>query len=80
MIDEQGIWCAVIRRAWDDLFDLPPGTFVAQRDLAEARSFLLDREGEWARSREHVCAAAGVDPDVLRERAENKLKEQEEHV
>lgn len=57
------LWCEVIARAWGDCFD------AADPD---AERFLLDAEGEWAQSRENVCAAAGLDPDELRAVAERE--------
>lgn len=41
----------------------------------DARSFLFDKTGPWAQSREDICYAAGVDPDAFREQAMRKRLE-----
>ena len=57
---------AVINRAISDA-RIEPKAKESERikDLREARLFLLDKKGEWARSRIFWCTFANVDPDWL---------------
>jgi hypothetical protein len=69
---EKQMWCAVVQIAWDDYFAKRPSWKQGIRDWEknrrEARLFLTKNGGEWRRSREDVCSAAGIDPDALRDR------------
>ena len=77
-----GLWCAVIELAWLDAFErtvkIGPNASKKnrrerlsefQREREQALRFLLDKRGPWTRSREQVCALAGICPDALHERA-----------
>ena len=64
---------AVIARMWDDAWTASD-TWIRNSDRhcepslvrAEARRWLLLDHGDWKTDREEVCAAAGIDPDVIR--------------
>lgn len=74
--NEKQLWCAVIRQAWHDFFTLATGDHTLTVSVrSEAESFLFDKHGNWAKSREAVCEAAGIDPDSLREAAIKKRRE-----
>ncbi|MFH5949276.1 hypothetical protein [Roseomonas xinghualingensis] len=66
---------AVISLAFADLGaaeDIPGGMAAARptpNEKDNAIRFLTDREGEWAEARECWADAAGIEPDVLREKA-----------
>ena len=79
--DAQELWCAVIQTAIDDLSAPPPtwrqGYNEWQKNQREARLFLTKSGGEWARSRETICSAAGVDPDALRDKILRQLEGEE---
>lgn len=64
--EEKRLWCEVIERAWHDYFSISP---IDTNDRLEAALFLTALDGEWAMSRRDICVAAGIDPDLLRERA-----------
>lgn len=78
---EKQLWCSVIQLALDDYYTpmpvrkskgKPPRSWRQrinewQKAHHDARLFLTKVAGEWARSRADVCAAAGIDPDALRE-------------
>ena len=70
----------MIAQAWRDTFDYSPAGDKQldwqEKEIGEARRFLLSRDGPWAESRHQVCALADVDPEALRERA---LAEQARH-
>lgn len=71
---ETSLAAAVVQQAWDDLVrpikaDTNGTTTVTAVDRAQAIRFCCDAGGDWAAAREHWCLAAGIDPDVLRERA-----------
>ena len=68
------MWCAVIRQAWRDVFEVPTaadGYAERVEARAEALSFLTDETGEWAEHRAFVCGLTGSAecPNRLRERA-----------
>lgn len=63
---ERGLAAAVILLA---LRDLQTGD-IGGRLYSEARHFLTDRSGAWARSRETWCDLAGMPEQDVRERAQ----------
>lgn len=79
---ERQLWCCVIQQSWDDLFAPKPGWRHGLNDWIrnkrEAEMFLTKTRGQWARSREDACRAAGIDPDDLMQRAVDALRRQAE--
>jgi hypothetical protein len=65
--EERRLWCDVILQAWHDYFSVAANITTEQR--VEAALFLTALDGDWATSRRDICVAAGIDPDLLRERA-----------
>ena len=67
---EPALWCSVIQQSIDDYYAECPSWRQGARDweaaMREAKLFLLKTGGVWARAREDVCEAAGVDPEALR--------------
>ena len=45
---------------------------TSQTEQDEARKFLFDRHGAWARARQQVCALAGIDEQALTEKLKSK--------
>lgn len=77
MSGEHDLACAVVDQALSDACKLPTkhtgnGTPSAI-DIREARLFLTERNGGWARSREDWCALAGIEPEELRKKAVDKI-------
>jgi len=62
MTPEEALWVAVLERA---VLDAHRCSVYDGGD--DAWSFLTDRAGGWAVSREDICNAIGIDPDRLRE-------------
>jgi len=66
------MFCAVIRLAWSDIFEVPKvldryADKVQTRE--EALRFLTDADGKWAAHREFICSLSGdEDGDRLRAR------------
>lgn len=63
---EESLWAAVVLHAVRDAFD-KGDAFRIELDRVEALRFLLTPRGAWAKSREHACYSAGVDPERLHE-------------
>ena len=70
---EVELWLAVVSRIWEDAW-VSSNVSIRNTDRycdpslvrAEARRWLLLDHGSWRTDREEVCAAAGIDPDVIR--------------
>lgn len=80
---EQCLWLAVVYRCWLDAFGDVKGApgghsredqrHAADLERAEARRWLVWRQGDYAADRAEVCDLAGVDADALRDAAKRKL-------
>jgi hypothetical protein len=71
-----GLCAAVVQQAWRDLFDALPsgdgGSYankVTPMERHEAKLFLTEPRGNWAKARQWYCHGAGIDPDALRNAA-----------
>lgn len=71
---EVSLAAAVVMQAWDDLVRTVGHRYdetnrVRPCDKADAIAFCTAAGGPWADARVHWCLAAGIDPDVFRQRA-----------
>lgn len=65
---ERQLWCAVVGRALEDALGNAGGTSsgpVRDRAIAEARAWFMGDDLDFRRA----CDAAGLDPDLMRDRA-----------
>lgn len=66
---ERELFAAIVLRAVQDLFTPSiPGEWDTRRHREDALDFLTATEGLWARRREELAIAAGLDPDYLRDK------------
>ena len=80
---QRALAAAVIQMAWDDLGalkvrsceDRSNGGIPTVAQVAEAMAFLTDSYGPWRLARVLWADAAGVDPEVLRERALARMEQ-----
>lgn len=70
-VDIAALWSSVIAQAWRDATATIPKDrkATAERDRDEARRFLTDEYGDFARRRVEICEIVGEDPERLREKA-----------
>ncbi len=59
------LYAAIITQAVEDAI-YGVATFGNDRDWEQAISFCTDTHGDWRESRETLCQAVGVDPDIIR--------------
>lgn len=87
-LDASGLWSSVIGQAIRDYNNALHGRFnrdgvpmvvndmyPTREEAEEARQFLTDNHGEWARSRLDICAGVLADADILRERVLTEVRE-----
>lgn len=64
---ERQLWCAVLGRALEDALGNPGGVgddSARHRAIAEARAWFVEDGFDFRRA----CEAAGIEPDVMRDR------------
>jgi len=66
----RSLWAAVLNQCWGDAVG---GNGSRPYEETEARNFLLSNTAYWRSARELVCSLAGLDPEIVHDRAVAKL-------